>query len=777
MKRFQILRKEYKHMTNNISNNLWRIVENEFNPENNFVNETLFATGNGYIGIRGNFEEGYAGPNGTGLEGIYINGFYDSEVIKYGEIAYGYAEKSQTMLNVTNSKIVKLYIENEEFDMLKGEILSYERSLDLKEGILRRNLIWKSPKGKEVKISIERLVSLKRKHITSIHYEVTPINFSGEIKIISALDGDVTNLTTEDDPRVGGGFHGRVLLVEDKKLENTAGILLQRTKNTKFLLACAMQNEITAENYTIDSFEEEFKINVVFNIKAEKDKAIKLDKYIAYTTSRDFEEKEVSIKAENEAFNALNDGLEKLKDEQKKYLDKFWHRTDVVIDGDDNLQQGIRFNMFHLLQSVGKDGKTNIAAKGLTGEGYEGHYFWDTEIYMFPFFLYTNPEISRKLMEYRYNILSKARERARKMSHKKGALYPWRTISGEECSAYYPAGTAQYHINADIAFAIKRYMEATEDEEFLINYGAEMLFETARLFADLGSFIESKGNKFCINEVTGPDEYSALVNNNCYTNFMAKENLSYAYEMALWMKENAKRDYEYLAGKIELEQEELEFWKNAADNMYIPYNQDLKIHSQDDSFLDRSPWDFNNTPRENYPLLLHYHPLVIYRHQVCKQADLILAEVLLSHKFDLEQKKRDYDYYEKVTTHDSSLSTCIFSIAASEIGYHDKAYEYFIETATMDLMNSHGNTKDGIHAANMAGTWMCIVNGFGRVKIYGDKLEINPCIPQQWNKYSFRITYRNRIIEVLVDKQGASYKLLEGESIDIVSKGETIVLS
>lgn len=764
-------------MANNISNNLWRIVENEFNPKNNFVNETLFATGNGYIGIRGNFEEGYAGPNGTGLEGIYINGFYDSEVIKYGEIAYGYAENSQTMLNVTNSKIIKLYIENEEFDMLKGEILSYERSLDLKEGILRRNLIWKSPKGKEVRISIERLVSLKRKHITSIHYEVTPINFSGEIKIISALDGDVTNLTTEDDPRVGAGFHERVLFVEDKKLENTAGILLQTTKNTKFLLACAMQNEITAENYTIDSFEEEFKINVAFNIKAEKNKAIKLDKYIAYTTSRDFEEKEVLIKAENEAFTALNDGFEKLKDEQKKYLDEFWHRTDVVIDGDDNLQQGIRFNMFHLLQSVGKDGKTNIAAKGLTGEGYEGHYFWDTEIYMFPFFLYTNPEISRKLMEYRYNILSKARERARKMSHKKGALYPWRTISGEECSAYYPAGTAQYHINADIAFAIKRYMEATEDEEFLIKYGAEMLFETARLFADLGSFIESKGNKFCINEVTGPDEYSALVNNNCYTNFMVKENLSYAYETALWMKENAKRDYEYLAGKIELEQEELEFWKNAADNMYIPYNQDLKIHSQDDSFLDKSPWDFNNTPRENYPLLLHYHPLVIYRHQVCKQADLILAEVLLSHKFDLEQKKRDYDYYEKVTTHDSSLSTCIFSIAASEIGYHDKAYEYFIETATMDLMNSHGNTKDGIHAANMAGTWMCIVNGFGGVKIYEDKLEINPCIPQQWNKYSFRITYRNRIIEVLVDKQGASYKLLEGESIDIVSKGETIVLS
>jgi alpha,alpha-trehalose phosphorylase len=315
-------------------------------------------------------------------------------------------------------------------------------------------------------------------------------------------------------------------------------------------------------------------------------------------------------------------------------------------------------------------------------------------------------------------------------------------------------------------------MEATEDTEFFVNCGAEILFETARLWADLGRFIESKNNKICINEVTGPDEYTALVNNNCYTNLMAKENLEYAYRTASWMKENNKAEFDRLAAKLGLQKEEMDFWKKAADNMYIPYDESLKIYPQDDSFLDKVPWDFENTPRENYPLLIHYHPLVIYRHQVCKQADLVLAEFLLPNKFDKEQKKRDYDFYEKVTTHDSSLSTCIFSIMASEIGYHDKAYKYFLETAAMDLTNSHGNTKDGIHAANMAGAWMCLVNGFAGMRAYEDILSFNPHIPEQWEEYSFKVTYRGRLIEVRVDRENITYTLLEGDNIDILHKGE-----
>jgi alpha,alpha-trehalose phosphorylase len=756
----------------NIVNNPWSIIEKNFTVEDNYVNESLFAIGNGCIGMRGNFEEGYSGPKGTGLEGNYINGFYESEVIKYGEVAYGYAENSQSMLNVTSSKIIKLYIDDEEFDMLKGEVLGYERRLDFKEGLLRRSLIWKSPKGKEVKVNIERLVALKHKHLASIHYEVTPLNFNGKIKLVSSLDGDVTNQTTENDPRVGSGFQGRVLSVEDKRLQNTFGAIVQKTENTKFALACAVEHVLdTAEEHQIENLLEELKVNIIFTIDAKLNNTIKLNKYIAYATSRDYSEEEILNIATDEVKKAKDVGFEFIKKEQLSFLKDFWYRTDIEIKGDDLLQQAIRFNMFHLLQSVGRDGKTNIAAKGLSGEGYEGHYFWDTEIYMLPFFLYNNPEISRKLLEYRYSILPKARERARIMSHKKGALYPWRTINGEECSAYFPAGTAQYHIDADIAFAIKRYMEATEDKDFLVKYGAEILFETARLWADLGEFIENKGNKFCINEVTGPDEYTALVNNNCYTNLMAKENLKYAYKTALWMKENNKDAYEKLKERIALQEEELEFWIKAADNMYIPYNEGLKIYLQDDSFLDKTPWDFENTPKENYPLLIHYHPLVIYRHQVCKQADVVLAQFLLSHKFDIEQKRRDYDFYEKVTTHDSSLSTCIFSIAASEIGYHDKAYDYFIDTAAMDLTNSHGNTKDGIHAANMAGAWMCLVNGFAGMRAFEDTLSFNPYLPDHWEEYSFKVTYKGRLLEVRVNKEGTCYKLLEGEDLLIVHNG------
>lgn len=759
-------------MKSNIINNSWSIVEKEFDVNNNYVNETLFAIGNGYLGMRGNLEEGYSGPKGTGLEGIYINGFYESAVIKYGEVAYGYAEKSQSMLNVTNSKIIKLYVEDEELDMLKGEVLDYERRLDFKAGVLKRSLVWRSPKGKEVRLHIERVVSLKHKHLAAIHYEVTPLNFSGSIKLISSIDGDVTNLTTENDPRVGSGLQGRVLSVEKKIQEKNFGAMVQKTENTGFALACAIEHELKCkQEYSIENIEEDLKISTIFKINAQANNTIMLNKYIVYTTSRDYEEVEILDRASEAVRRASKDGFEVIKEEQLSFLKDFWYRTDIRIKGDDLLQQGIRFNMFHLLQSAGRDGKTNIAAKGLTGEGYEGHYFWDTEIYILPFFLYSNPEISRKLLEYRYSILPKARERARVMSHKKGALYAWRTINGEECSAYYPAGTAQYHINADIAFAVKRYMEATQDSDFLVKFGAEILFETARLWADLGKFIESKGNRFCINEVTGPDEYTALVNNNCYTNLMARENLQYAYNTALWLKENHKEVYNSLIDKLDLQEDELSIWKKAADGMYVPYDEKLKIHPQDDSFLDKTPWDFENTPKENYPLLIHYHPLVIYRHQVCKQADLILAEFLLSNKFDMEQKRRDYDFYEKLTTHDSSLSACIFSIAASEAGYYDKAYKYFIETATMDLTNSHGNTKDGIHAANMAGTWMCLVNGFAGMRAYEDTLSFKPYLPEGWEEYSFKITYRGRLIEVRVNKEGALFNLLEGESVTLVHDG------
>ena len=757
--------------------NEWEIVEEQFEASRNYTNETIFALGNGFLGMRGTFEEGYSGPEWSGLEGNYINGFYETERIKYPETAYGYASKSQTMLNVTNGKVIRLMVGDEEFSMLTGSLSEYRRAISFRDGILRRSLLWTSPKGRKVRIEIERVVSLRRRHVAAIRYRVTPLNFRGVIRLISVLDGDVRNQTAVSDPRVGSGLVGRVLAVREAGWDGDLGLLVQETRKSGLILACAMQNRIeSGVGYTVTLSQTELRLEAGYEFSAREGQGIQLDKFLAYVTSRECSPDEVAARVKDELRQALKAGVDGIIGEQRRYLEGFWERSDIVIQGDPAIQQGIRFNLFHLLQSVGRDGMSNIAAKGLTGEGYEGHYFWDTETYILPFFLYTTPEISRSLLEYRYHILDKARERARQMSHPKGALFPWRTIDGEECSAYFPAGTAQYHINADIAFAIKRYMEATGDREFLIRYGAEILFETARFWADLGEYIPRKGNRFCINMVTGPDEYSALVNNNCYTNMMARENLEYGYRTACRLRDEASEEYQRIATAIGLGDEEPEVWKAAADRMYIPYDDELGIYLQDDGFLDRVPWDFEHTPPENYPLLLHYHPLVIYRHQVCKQADLIMALFLLSDRFTLEEKRRNYEFYEKVTTHDSSLSTSIFSIVACEIGSYQKAYRYFTSTARLDLDDYTGNTRDGIHAANMAGTWMCLVYGFAGMRVENGTLSFHPYLPEGWEEYRFKLTFQGRLIGVKVNRGGATFELIHGEPIEIVDQGKKIVL-
>lgn len=756
----------------------WRIVEKEFNIENNELDETIFALGNGHIGMRGNFEEGYSGPSNTTLPGTYINGFYETHPIMYGEPAYGFAKNGETMLNVTDSKIIELIIDGEIFNMLTGEILSYRRTLDMKKGLLERKVTWRSPKGKEVYIKITRMIALTHKNLVMINYQVTPLNFNGEIKIISALNGDVRNQEALDDPRVGTAMKGQILKLERKEqIENNISFLEQYTEKSSLILICGMKNDINTDcEYQIEKDNPNQRVEDIFIINGKQDEKITLNKYISYFTSRDEDKNDLEKKTIESLNKWSNIGFDKLQQEQIEYLNNYWDKSMVEIEGDPYLQQGIRFNQFHLLQSVGRDGKTNISAKGLTGEGYEGHYFWDTEIYIFPYFLYTNPEISRKLLEYRYSILPAARKRARELGHPKGALYPWRTITGQECSAYFPAGTAQYHINADIIYALRKYIEATDDMDFLINYGSEMAFETARAWADLGDYIEGKGNKFCINSVTGPDEYTAIVNNNFYTNYMAKLNLEYAYDIATMMKREYPYKFDWLCKKINLSLEEIEAWKKAADNMYLPYDEKLKIHSQDDSFLDKEKWDFENVPKENYPLLLHYHPLVIYRYQVLKQADVVLALLLLGDKFTLDQKKRDYDYYEKITTHDSSLSTCIYSIIANEIGYEDKAYQYFMNNARMDLDNIQNNSEHGIHTAAMAGTWMGVVYGFAGMRVYDGKLNFNPNIPTSWESCKFKITFKGKVLQVEINKDRVVYSLIEGKELEFNHKEENVKL-
>jgi alpha,alpha-trehalose phosphorylase len=754
----------------------WGIRENGFDTASHFLRETLFALGNGYIGLRGTAEEGYAGPAGTSLDGSYLNGFYESEPITYPETAFGLARTNQFMLNVPNAKCIELWLGDERFDPLAGTLGQWERTLDFRTGVLQRSLEWTSPGGKRIAVRSRRLVCLAHKHVFAIEFEVTPLNFSGPVRLLSSLDGEVRNLEAGDDPRVGSAVSGPALQLVAIEQDETTSALIQRTRHSGFTLVSAIDSAVHSESRLRSHGERAGqRAGQVFEVDAREGTPIRLTKFGSYFSSRDYPADELLARAREALAQAAAAGFAALCAGQQQYLADFWAHADVEIAGDDALQQGIRFNQFHLLQSVGRDGRTNIAAKGVTGEGYEGHYFWDTEIYIFPFFLYTKPEIARQLLEYRYAGLAQARERARQMSHERGALYPWRTIAGSECSAYFPAGTAQYHINADIAYSIKLYYEATGDLAYMARAGAEIVMETARIWPGIGSY--DRAGRFCINEVTGPDEYTALVNNNYYTNAMAQMHLRFAAQVADTIRTECPADFERIVAAAGLDAGEVDDWRRAADAMFLPYDDTLGIHAQDDSFLSKKVWDFAATPKDRYPLLLHYHPMVIYRHQVCKQADVVLALLLLSDQFTLADKRRDFDYYEAVTTHDSSLSSCIFSIVAAEVGYHDKAYDYFMETARLDLDDTHGNTHYGVHTAAMAGTWMGVAYGFAGMRVNGGGLRFAPTLPAQWQHYQFKIQLRGAMLQVRVGRDQVEYTLLQGDALSFTHRGVTVALS
>ena len=463
----------------------------------------------------------------------------------------------------------------------------------------------------------------------------------------------------------------------------------------------------------------------------------------------------------------------------------FWQRSDVYISSDtettghrhkSEAQQAMRWNLFQILQASGRAEGTGIPAKGLTGQTYEGHYFWDTEIYVMPFLIYTAPDIARNMLRFRYSMLEQARIRALEMNQK-GALFPWRTINGEEASAYYAAGTAQYHINADIMYALKKYVEITNDKSMLYNEGVEMLVETARMWEDLGFYSERKEGKFCIHGVTGPDEYTTVVNNNAYTNLMARENLFFAVKTVKEMQGTYPEQYANLKHKTKLEDDEIEAWQKAADHMYIPFDRKLGIHPQDEDFLELEKWDIKNTPRIKFPLLLNYHPLVIYRHQVIKQADVVLAMLLLGNLFSDKQKKLNFDYYDPLTTGDSSLSACIQSIMAAEVGESEKAMGYARYAILMDLADVGGNMANGIHIASMGGTWMVAVYGFAGMRDYDGRITFEPKLPKYIEKLSFPLMIRGKSLRVEITVNEAVYLLKNGLQLEIVHQGETLLLT
>jgi len=658
------------------------------------------------------------------------------------------------------------------FDLNTGQTTNHKRQLDLKRGILKRSFTWENAEGHRIDVTIERFVSYDYRELLAQKITVTPHEDGCELQIAATLDDlrDMGGLSEEvsNDPRIKAQKERRF---DSEKIEQADKQLLHiETNSSNLHLIVGAMNTFSDESaeVTFSDGTESWKT------ETKKGEAVTLERFVAYSNIfNEGSEKDEKTQGLSDLLDDVSRiGFEELKEKHTEFMKDFWDKSDIQIDGDDELQVGLRFNLFHLHQAAGRDGKRNMSAKALSGEGYEGHYFWDTEMYMLPFFLYTQPEIAKQLLNCRYTILPQARERAREMAVETGALFAWRTINGKEASPYYPAGTAQIHINGDIAHAVHAYIDATGDQAFAMNEGLEILIETARFYYEWGHIDEQRGGAFVLNDVTGPDEYTAIVNNNYYTNLMAKHNFKYAAEMVELALRSESEDGRRVLDKIGFEESERANWKRAHDTMFLPYDEDQKLTMQDDSFFHKEVWDIENTPKENFPLLLHYHPLTIYRYQVNKQADTVLAEFLFSDEFDQDQKARDYDYYEAVTTHDSSLSRSVFGMMASHLGDMEKAYNYFMDTALMDITDMQSNTKDGVHAANMGGTWMSMVYGFAGMHVIDKVLNFSPKLPKDWNTVTFKIQFQNRLIEVSIGQTDTDYTLLKGEPLKISHNGE-----
>jgi alpha,alpha-trehalose phosphorylase len=582
----------------------------------------------------------------------------------------------------------------------------------------------------------------------------------------------------EGEPRRPPGFDEGVMVPQRSSARDGRLILAHTTRNSRQSLACAADHELITDNqFSSESGCTSDTAEAVYSIEAARGQPIQLVKYLAYHTSPEGPVSDLCHRAERTLGRARRGGFESLITDQRAFMDDFWERADVEVEAaHPRAQQCLRFNLFHLLQASARAEENGIGARGLTGQAYEGHYFWDTEIYVLPFLIYTSPRLARNVLKVRYRQLDFARLRAREVSQN-GGLFPWRTISGEEASAYYAAGTAQYHINADIVYALRKYVDGTADDGFLEDYGAEILVETARLWEDLGFYPEGPDGEFHIHGVTGPDEYNTVVDDNCYTNLMARENLWYAAQTLQKLRERNPERFAAIAHDTGLEPGELDAWQLAADRMHVPFDEARGIHPQDETFLHKEVMDIRSMPAERFPLLLHYHPLVIYRHQVIKQADIVLAMFLLGHEFSLEQKRRNFAYYDPITTGDSSLSVCIQAIVAWELGEDEKAFEYFRYAVLMDLADIGGNVKDGAHIASMGGTWMSVVYGIGGMRDYGGKLGFRPRLPARMKRLCFRLAFRGRRLRVELLPREVTYTLVEGRELTIEHYDEPIELS
>jgi len=740
----------------------WTIAEPQLRLDLLAQTEAIFALSNGHIGLRGNLDEGE--PHA--IPGSYLNGFFESVPLPYAEAGYGYPDEGQTLIDVTNGKLIRLLVDDEPFDVRYGTLCRHQRLLDLRNGALRRDVEWISPAGQAVRIHSTRLVSFVQRSVAAFRFEVEAVDEPARIVVQSALVANEPVPEQTDDPRAAAALRAP-LISEFHTHHDLKAALGHQTRRSRLRMAAAMDHIVIGPPTTVTTSDSEPDLaRVTISTELAPGERLTVVKLLAYGWSSSRSMPALRDQVDASVAAAKHTGWDGLLAGQRAFLDDFWECADVEIEGDPQLQQAVRYAIFQVVQAAARAERRAIPAKGLTGRGYNGHAFWDTEAYVLPVLTYTAPNAARDVLLWRHSTLDLARARAREL-RLRGAAFPWRTIRGEECSGYWPAGTAAFHVNADIAEAARRYIAATEDTEFARGPGVDLLVETARLWQSLGH--HDAAGRFRIDGVTGPDEYTALVDNNVFTNVMAARNLRAAAD--------AVRAYPERAAELGVEKHEVAAWLRAADAMVIPFDEELGVTAQSEGFTRYRRWDFEATRDDEYPLLLHYPYYLLYSSQVVKQADLVFALYVCGDCFSLEQKRRDFAYYEAITVRDSSLSASIQGIVAAEVGHLDLTYEYFRETALVDLLDRAGNTADGLHLASLAGAWLVAVAGFGGMRDYGETLSFAPRLPAALSRLRFRLNYRGRKLGVDIQPGRARYELISGESLEVLHFGTPITLA
>ncbi len=740
----------------------WSVRETSLSLDLLAQTESLFALSNGHLGVRGNLDEGE--PHG--LPGTYLNGMYELYPLPSAEVSYGAPESGQTIINVTNGKIIRLLVGDEPFDLRYGELRAHDRVLDLRAGTLRRTVDWVSPAHRAIRVTSTRLVSFTHRAILGISYEVEVLDGRADIVVQSELVANEVVPIHANDPRAAAALESPL---ESEECQCTAhsGLLVHRTRRSGLRVAVCQEHLASGTDRMRTSSESSADLaRFVVTDVLQPGQRLRLIKLVAYGWSEKRTVPALRDQVAAAVSAARETGWDGLLDEQRGYLDEFWAHADVEIEGDSELQQAIRFALFHVLASAARAEGRGIPSKGLTGNGYDGHTFWDSDMYVVPVLTYTLPSAAADALRWRQSILPAAEARAQALGHS-GAAFPWRTIHGEEGSGYWPAGTAAFHINADVADAVIRYVQATGDMTFERDVAVEILVKTARLWRSLGHH-DLQGN-FRIDGVTGPDEYSALADNNVYTNLMAQRNLDGAAAACARHVDRAR--------ELGVTAEEMASWRAAAGRMRIPYDERLGVHPQAEGFTHHELWDFEHTTPDQYPLLLHFPYFDLYRKQVVKQPDLVLAMELCPDAFTREQVERNFAYYERITVRDSSLSAVTQAVLAAECDHLRLAFDYAAEATLIDLQDLEHNVADGLHMASLAGSWIVFVLGLGGMRDHGDTVAFTPKLPDGLTRYAFSIMHRDQHVHVTVTGAKAEYTLQTPGTARITHYGELLTVT